>query len=159
MWPNQLAVLGGGARRHAMRSRLSSRSSWLPPNLVARSMASKASNVITPRAENYSKWYLDVIAAADLIENSPVKGCMVVRPTGMALWDHLKNHLDVEIKETGAENVYFPLFIPLSFFSKEAEHVDGFAKECAVRPTGMALFARTHGGVHVQQSVALRKPL
>jgi prolyl-tRNA synthetase len=132
MWPNQLAVLGGGARRHAMRSRLSSRSSWLPPNLVARSMASKASNVITPRAENYSKWYLDVIAAADLIENSPVKGCMVVRPTGMALWDHLKNHLDVEIKETGAENVYFPLFIPLSFFSKEAEHVDGFAKECAV---------------------------
>ncbi len=92
----------------------------------------RASLVITPRDENYSQWYLDVIAAADLVDQSPVKGCMVIKPYGMALWDALREDLDKRIKASGAQNAYFPLFIPRSFLSKEAEHVEGFAKECAV---------------------------
>jgi len=90
------------------------------------------SDYITPRAENYSKWYNDVIRAAGLAEQSPVRGCMVIKPWGMSLWDRVRNELDASIKEHGAENAYFPLLIPKSFLSKEAEHVDGFAKECAV---------------------------
>lgn len=76
--------------------------------------------------------YADVIAAADLVDQSPVRGCMVIKPWGMGVWDHLKAHLDAKIKETGTSNAYFPLFIPKSFLAKEAQHVDGFAKECAV---------------------------
>lgn len=87
---------------------------------------------ITPRAENYSQWYIDVIAAADLAESSPVKGCLVIKPHGYAIWEILRDHLDACIKRSGAKNAYFPLLIPQSFLSKEAEHVDGFAKECAV---------------------------
>lgn len=94
--------------------------------------ADRASLLITPRDENYSQWYLDVIAAADLVDQSPVKGCMVIKPYGMALWDALREDLDKRIKASGAQNAYFPLFIPRSFLSKEAEHVEGFAKECAV---------------------------
>ena len=91
------------------------------------------SDFITPRAEDYSKWYNDVIKAAGLAENSPVRGCMVIKPWGMALWDRVRKDLDYRITEIhGAENAYFPLLIPKSFLSKEAEHVDGFAKECAV---------------------------
>lgn len=91
-----------------------------------------ANFALTPRAENYSQWYQDVITAADLAENSPVKGCPVIKPYGFAVWELLRDHLDSEIKKTGAKNAYFPLLIPQSFLSKEAEHVDGFAKECAV---------------------------
>jgi prolyl-tRNA synthetase len=87
---------------------------------------------LTPREEDFSKWYLDVIAAADLVDQSPVKGCMVIKPQGMSLWEAIRDDLDKRIKATGAQNAYFPLFIPISFFSKEAEHVEGFAKECAV---------------------------
>src|SRR3989338_8822368 len=87
---------------------------------------------ITPRAEDYSKWYLDVIEAADLAEHSPVKGCMVIKPYGYAIWEKIQSALDRRIKETGHQNMYFPLFIPKSFLSKEASHVKGFAKECAV---------------------------
>ncbi len=90
------------------------------------------SDFITPRADDYGKWYLDVITAAEMVDSSPVKGCMVVRPWGMDIWDELKSELDRRIKSTGASNVYFPLFIPVGFLSKEAEHVEGFAKECAV---------------------------
>jgi len=92
----------------------------------------RQSIVITPRSENYSAWYNDLVAAADLVDASPVRGCMVIKPWGMALWDLLKRELDERITETGAQNAYFPLFIPKSFLAKEAEHVDGFAKECAV---------------------------
>jgi len=92
----------------------------------------KKEGAITPREKDYSQWYLDVISEAQLIENSPVKGCMVIRPTGMAIWESLRDELDRRIKATGTQNAYFPLFIPQSFLSKEAEHVDGFAKECAV---------------------------
>jgi len=90
------------------------------------------SDFITPRAEDYSKWYNDIIRVTGLAENSPVRGCMVIKPWGMSLWETVRDDLDKRIKEHGAENAYFPLLIPKSFLSKEAEHVDGFAKECAV---------------------------
>jgi prolyl-tRNA synthetase len=87
---------------------------------------------ITKRTDDYSKWYLDVIREASLLDDSPVKGCMVMRPYGYALWEKIQKILDLKFKETGVENAYFPLLIPKSFFEKEASHVDGFAKECAI---------------------------
>ncbi len=89
-------------------------------------------NVITPRSTDYSKWYLDIIKAGKLADNSPVRGCMVIRENGYALWENIQSTLDKMFKEKGIKNAYFPLFIPKSFFEKEAEHVEGFAKECAV---------------------------
>ena len=90
------------------------------------------SKSITKRSEDYSKWYLEVIAASELIDSSPVRGCMVLRPNGFAIWENIKSDLDRRFKETGHVNAYFPLLIPQSFLSKEAEHVEGFAKECAL---------------------------
>ena len=87
---------------------------------------------ITARSQNYSQWYLDVIERAQLAENSSVKGCMVIKPYGYAIWENIQKKLDKRIKIMGVDNAYFPLFIPLSFLSKEASHVKGFAKECAV---------------------------
>jgi prolyl-tRNA synthetase len=87
---------------------------------------------ITPRSENYSQWYLDLVLKADLAENSAVRGCMVIKPYGYAIWEKMQAQLDKMFKETGHVNAYFPLFIPKSFFSMEASHVEGFAKECAV---------------------------
>lgn len=84
------------------------------------------------RFEDYPEWYQQVIKAADMAENAPVRGCMVVKPWGYGIWENIQQELDQRIKETGHENAYFPLFIPLSFFEKEAAHVEGFAKECAV---------------------------
>ena len=84
------------------------------------------------RQENYPEWYQQVIKAADLAENSPVRGCMVIKPWGYALWENIQRALDGMFKATGHKNAYFPLFIPLSFMQREAEHVEGFAKECAV---------------------------
>jgi prolyl-tRNA synthetase len=96
-------------------------------------MAKAAKNAISPtRQENYPEWYQQVIKAADLAENSPVRGCMVIKPWGWAIWENMQRVLDRMFKETGHENAYFPLFIPLSFLQKEADHVEGFAKECAV---------------------------
>lgn len=94
--------------------------------------SSSSSNSITPMEEDYSKWYQQVIACADLIDPSPVRGCMVMKPNGYAIWEAMRDDLDVRFKATGHKNAYFPLFIPQSFLSKEAEHVEGFAKECAV---------------------------
>jgi prolyl-tRNA synthetase len=88
--------------------------------------------VLTSKEENYSQWYNDLVAKADLAENSAVRGCMVIKPYGYAIWEKMQAQLDKMFKETGHVNAYFPLFIPKSFFSKEAAHVDGFAKECAV---------------------------
>ncbi len=88
--------------------------------------------VLTPRSESYSQWYNDLVLKADLAENSAVRGCMVIKPYGYAIWEKMQRVLDQMFKDTGHENAYFPLFIPKSFFSKEAAHVDGFAKECAV---------------------------
>ena len=84
------------------------------------------------RAENYSQWYNDLVIKADLAENSAVRGCMVIKPSGYAIWEKIQAVLDKMFKDTGHVNAYFPLFIPKSFFSKEASHVQGFAKECAV---------------------------
>ncbi|PID80632.1 proline--tRNA ligase [bacterium DOLJORAL78_65_58] len=87
---------------------------------------------ITKRSEDYSRWYQDVIQAAELAENSPVRGCMVIRPNGYAIWENIQRTLDDKFKELGHVNAYFPLLIPKSFLAKEAEHVEGFAKECAI---------------------------
>ncbi|TPW02887.1 MAG: prolyl-tRNA synthetase, partial [bacterium] len=87
---------------------------------------------ITPRADDYSRWYNDVIAQAQLAEHAPVKGCMVIRPNGYAIWEGIQQTLDRMFKETGHVNAYFPMFIPESFLKKEADHVEGFSPELAV---------------------------
>ena len=87
---------------------------------------------LTKREDNYSQWYNDLVIKANLAENSAVRRCMVIKPYGYAIWEKIQAKLDQLFKETGHENAYFPLFIPKSFFSKEADHVEGFAKECAV---------------------------
>src|SRR5688572_15168076 len=93
----------------------------------------KPQTAITPtRAEDYPEWYLQVVSAADLAESSPVRGCMVIKPWGYALWENVQRVLDGMFKDTGHVNAYFPLFIPVRFLEKEAAHVEGFAKECAV---------------------------
>src|SRR5919106_3747006 len=92
---------------------------------------------ITKRSEDYSRWYTDVIAAAELADYAPVKGCMIIRPNGYAIWEKMQQALDGMFKDTGHQNAYFPMFIPESFLKKEAEHVEGFAPEVAVV---------THGG-------------
>ncbi len=96
-------------------------------------MAKQPKNAISPtREEDYPEWYQQVVSAADMAEVSPVRGCMVIKPWGYAIWENIQKALDRMFKETGHQNAYFPLFIPLSFMEKEAEHVEGFAKECAV---------------------------
>jgi prolyl-tRNA synthetase len=87
---------------------------------------------ITSRADNYAEWYQDLVIKADLAENSAVRGCMVIKPYGYAIWEKMQQALDKMFKDTGHVNAYFPMFIPKSFFSKEAAHIEGFAKECAV---------------------------
>ncbi|MBI5346270.1 MAG: proline--tRNA ligase [Chlamydiae bacterium] len=96
-------------------------------------MSSKKKTAISPtREEDYSEWYQQVIKEADLAEHSPVRGCMVIKPWGYGIWENIQKVLDEKFKETGHQNAYFPLFIPVSFLEKEAKHVEGFAKECAV---------------------------
>lgn len=96
-------------------------------------MAKQPQTAITPtREEDYPEWYQQVVKAADLAETSPVRGCMVIKPWGYAIWENIQKELDRRFKETGHKNAYFPLFIPMSYLQKEAEHVEGFAKECAV---------------------------
>lgn len=92
----------------------------------------KKTGVSPTRAENYSEWFQQVIKVADLAEHSPVRGCMILKPYGYQIWESLQQKLDAEFKATGHKNAYFPLFIPVSFLEKEAKHVEGFAKECAV---------------------------
>jgi len=87
---------------------------------------------ITKRSDDYSQWYLDIVQKAELAENSAVRGCMVIRPWGYGIWENMQRQLDAMFRATGHRNAYFPLFIPLTYFAKEAEHVEGFAKECAV---------------------------
>ena len=97
-----------------------------------RNIESAMAKELTSRAENYSQWYNDLVIKADLAESSAVRGCMVIKPYGYAIWERMHDELDRMFKETGHVNAYFPLFIPKSFLSKEADHVEGFAKECAV---------------------------
>jgi prolyl-tRNA synthetase len=113
---------------------------------------------ITPRSEDYSQWYQDIVLRAELADYSPVKGCMVIRPGGYALWENLQRALDGMFKATGHVNAYFPLFIPMSFLSKEADHVEGFAKECAVI-THHRLRAKEGGGVEPSPDAVLEEPL
>ena len=95
-------------------------------------MKSNKTAIKPTRAENYPEWYQQIIKAADLAEVSPVRGCMIIKPWGYAIWENIQRVLDEKFKATGHKNLYFPLMIPLSFMQKEAEHIEGFAKECAV---------------------------
>jgi prolyl-tRNA synthetase len=100
---------------------------------IPKAMAKPQRNAISPtRVEDYPEWYQQVVRAADLAENSPVRGCMVIKPWGYTLWENMQRELDKMFKDTGHVNAYFPLFIPKSYLEKEAQHVEGFAKECAV---------------------------
>lgn len=120
---------------------------------------SKPKTAITPtREENYPEWFQQVVRAADLAENSPVRGCMVIKPWGYTLWENMQRALDGMFKETGHRNAYFPLFIPLSFMEREAAHVEGFAKECAV-VTHHRLIANPKGGLMPDPSAELEEPL
>ena len=110
------------------------------------------------RADDFAQWYQEVISEADMAEESGVRGCMVIKPWGYGIWERMQKLLDAEIKTAGAENCYFPLFIPLSFFEKEAAHVDGFAKEKAV-VTHHRLIADGKGGLMPDPSAKLEEPL
>ncbi|MDZ7718624.1 MAG: proline--tRNA ligase [Balneolaceae bacterium] len=112
---------------------------------------------ITNRKDDYSQWYLDVVKEAKLADHSPVRGSMVIRPNGFALWENMKGALDQMFKDTGHENAYFPLFIPKSFLSKEAQHVEGFAKECAV--VTHSRLKSVDGGVEVDPESKLEEEL
>jgi len=116
------------------------------------------SKKLTKRADDYSKWYNELVVKADLAENSGVRGCMVIKPYGYAIWEKMQAELDRMFKETGHENAYFPLFIPKSYFSKEASHVDGFAKECAV-VTHYRLKNDENGKVVVDETAKLEEEL
>lgn len=113
---------------------------------------------LTSREENYSQWYNDLVIKAGLAESSAVRGCMVIKPYGYAIWEKMQAALDKMFKDTGHQNAYFPLFIPKSFFSREAEHVKGFAKECAV-VTHYRLRTSPDGGVEVDPDAKLEEEL
>ncbi len=113
----------------------------------------------TSREQDYSKWYNELVDRADLAEHSDVKGCMVIKPYGFAIWEKMKEVLDKKFKETGHSNAYFPLFIPKSYLSKEANHVDGFAKECAVVTHYRLKNAEDGSGVVVDPSAKLEEEL
>ena len=116
-------------------------------------------NVVTPRTEDYSQWYLDIVKNAGLASNSAVRGCMVIKPYGFGIWERMQRQLDDMFKETGHQNAYFPLFIPKSFLSKEAEHVEGFAKECAVVTHHRLMNDPNGNGVVVDPSAKLEEEL
>ncbi|OQD42112.1 proline--tRNA ligase [Croceivirga radicis] len=114
---------------------------------------------LTSRAEDYSKWYNELVVKADLAENSGVRGCMVIKPYGFAIWEKMQAALDKMFKETGHENAYFPLFIPKSYLSKEASHVEGFAKECAVVTHYRLKNAEDGSGIVVDEDAKLEEEL
>src|SRR5438105_14077803 len=117
---------------------------------------------ITKRSDDYSQWYLDIVQQAGLAENSDVRGCMVIKPHGYAIWEKMQRALDRMFKDTGHVNAYFPLFIPKHFLEKEAEHVEGFATECAVvthsrlcaNPNGPGLVV--HPGSKLEEELVIR---
>ncbi|WP_024479491.1 MULTISPECIES: proline--tRNA ligase [Cellulophaga] len=114
---------------------------------------------LTKRSEDYSKWYNELVVKADLAENSGVRGCMVIKPYGYAIWEKMQAALDTMFKETGHENAYFPLFIPKSYLSKEASHVEGFAKECAVVTHYRLKMAEDGSGIIVDPDAKLEEEL
>ncbi len=116
-------------------------------------------SAVTPRNEDYSQWYLDIVKNANLASNSAVRGCMVIKPYGFGIWERMQRQLDDMFKETGHQNAYFPLFIPKSFLSKEAAHVEGFAKECAVVTHYRLMNAPDGSGVIVDPDAKLEEEL
>ena len=114
---------------------------------------------LTKRSEDYSKWYNELVVKADLAEQSDVRGCMVIKPYGYAIWEKMQRILDDMFKETGVQNAYFPLLIPKNFLSREAEHVEGFAKECAVVTHYRLKTNETHDGVVVDPAAKLEEEL
>jgi len=114
---------------------------------------------LTKRSEDYSKWYNELVVKADLAEQSDVRGCMVIKPYGYAIWEKMQRILDDKFKETDVQNAYFPLLIPKSFLSREAEHVEGFAKECAVVTHYRLKTNETHDGVVVDPAAKLEEEL
>jgi prolyl-tRNA synthetase len=115
--------------------------------------------VLTSREENYAQWYNDLVLKSGLAENSAVRGCMVIKPYGYAIWEKMRDELDRMFKATGHENAYFPLFIPKSFFSREANHVEGFAKECAVVTHYRLKNDEENGGIIVDPDAKLEEEL
>jgi len=116
-------------------------------------------DLLTPRAENYAQWYNDLVLRAGLAEHSAVRGCMVIKPYGYSIWEKMQADLDRRFKETGHENAYFPLFIPKSFFSKEAAHIEGFAKECAVVTHYRLKSTADKKGIEVDEDAKLEEEL
>ena len=114
---------------------------------------------LTKRSENYSQWYNELVVKSDLAEQSAVRGCMVIKPYGYAIWEKMQRQLDDMFKETGHVNAYFPLLIPKSFLSREAEHVEGFAKECAVVTHYRLKNDPNGGGVVVDPAAKLEEEL
>ena len=114
---------------------------------------------LTKRSESYSQWYNDLVIKADLAEQSPVRGCMVIKPYGYAIWEKIQRTLDDMFKETGHVNAYFPLLIPKSYLSREAEHVEGFAKECAVVTHYRLKNAEDGSGVVVDPAARLEEEM
>jgi prolyl-tRNA synthetase len=117
------------------------------------------SKEITSRAQDYSQWYNDLVIKGGLADHSEVKGCMVIKPYGFALWERMRDQLDRMFKDTGHVNAYFPLFIPKSFLSREAAHVEGFAKECAVVTHYRLMNDPNGGGVVVDPTAKLEEEL
>ena len=118
-----------------------------------------SSKGIVKRSEDFSKWYNELVTKADLAEHSDVRGCMIIKPYGYAIWEKIKEQLDIMFKETGHQNAYFPLFIPKSYLSKEADHVEGFAKECAVVTHYRLKNAEDGSGVIVDPDARLEEEL
>lgn len=114
---------------------------------------------LTSRSADYSKWYNELVVNAGMAEHSDVRGCMVIKPYGYSIWERMQQELDFRFKETGHQNAYFPLFIPKSFFSKEADHVDGFAKECAVVTHYRLKNAEDGSGIVVDEDAKLEEEL
>jgi prolyl-tRNA synthetase len=126
---------------------------------AAKAKTAAPRTAITPtREEDYAEWYQQVVRGADLAESSPVRGCMVIKPWGWAIWENIQRELDAMFKATGHKNAYFPLFIPKSFLEKEAAHVEGFAKECAI-VTHHRLVAGPNGGLIPDPNAELEEPL
>ena len=115
--------------------------------------------LLTNRDDNYAQWYNDLVTKADLAENSVVRGCMVIKPYGYAIWEKMQAQLDKMFKATGHVNAYFPIFIPKSFLSKEAKHVEGFAKECAVVTHYRLKKDEKSGGVVIDPEAKLEEEL
>src|SRR5436190_11431223 len=117
------------------------------------------SKALPKRTEDYSLWYNELVKRAGLAENSPVRGCMVIKPYGFAIWEKMQRILDDMFKKTGHSNAYFPLFIPKSYLSKEASHIEGFAKECAVVTHYRLKNAEDGSGVIVDPEAKLEEEL